>query len=98
MVDNFPLLRHSEEMLVGIASFLIILGLLYLLLSPKPQVVHKEVANGHPAYGPSELPPLPKNQLPLSPDGQTPLPPGVPATEMQLLQQPAYPALRTYQG
>jgi hypothetical protein len=40
------------------------------------------------------LPPIPKNKLPISPAGAYPRKPSVPATELQLIQQPAYPALR----
>lgn len=96
------------NMLVRVLLVLIALGLLWLVLGPKPH--HKKVMLPHDQlqqhtgiagvyddgqlYNAGKLGPPPGNKLPISHTGQANLPPDVPSTEMQLLLQPSPPALR----
>lgn len=92
-------------MFVKVLIILISIGVIYLLIAPKPE--NKKVVidntflsnmgvsdNGVILDRPGKLPPPPSNKLPLSHTGQHNLPSNVPSTESQLLQQPAYPSLR----
>lgn len=86
-------------MLIRILLSIIVLGLLFLTLSQVLEKLDNNYDLHHKidpnlAFGSPTLPPLPQNHLPISRAAIRPNPAGVPATELQLLSQPAMPALR----